>query len=71
MASARSQVETPTDSSASRRVKSQFLRVANHSLPRRNIAIIAEFSIHPIGSGTGVGSYVKAAVDSDRAIPVF
>ena len=33
-------------------------------MPRRRNVIIAEFSIHPIGKGTSVSSYVKAAVDS-------
>ena len=30
--------------------------------PKRRIVVIAEFSIHPIGKGTSVGRYVRAAV---------
>ncbi len=33
-------------------------------MPRKSIVTIAEFSIHPIGSGTSVGREVKAAVRS-------
>jgi uncharacterized protein (TIGR00106 family) len=33
-------------------------------LVRKRIVTIAEFSIHPIGSGTSVGRYVKAAIRS-------
>ncbi|HLE64802.1 MAG TPA: MTH1187 family thiamine-binding protein [Candidatus Bathyarchaeia archaeon] len=33
-------------------------------MPRKRIVTIAEFSIHPIGEGTSVGRYVKAAIDS-------
>jgi len=33
------------------------------------IVVIAEFSIHPIGTGTSVGRYVKAAVRSMSGIP--
>lgn len=29
---------------------------------KRRIVVVAEFSVHPIGSGTSVGRYVKAAV---------
>jgi uncharacterized protein (TIGR00106 family) len=29
---------------------------------KRRIVVIAEFSIHPVGAGTSVGRYVKAAV---------
>jgi uncharacterized protein (TIGR00106 family) len=31
--------------------------------------VVAEFSIHPIGSGTSVGRYVKAAVTALSKIP--
>jgi len=31
-------------------------------MPRRSIVVIAEFSVHPIGSGTSVGRYVKTAL---------
>ena len=31
--------------------------------------MIAEFSIHPIGSGTSVGRYVRAAIDAVSRIP--
>jgi uncharacterized protein (TIGR00106 family) len=31
--------------------------------------MIAEFSIHPIGSGTSVGKYVKAAIEALSKIP--
>ena len=33
--------------------------------------IIAEFSIHPIGLGTGVGRYVKAAVKELSKLPTL
>ena len=33
-------------------------------LKKKGIVTIAEFSIHPIGSGTSVGRYVKKALDS-------
>ncbi len=33
-------------------------------MARKRIVTIAEFSIHPIGSGTSVGRYVKAAIRS-------
>ena len=33
-------------------------------MPRKSIVTIAEFSIHPIGSGTSVSREVKAAVKS-------
>ncbi len=33
-------------------------------MPRKRIVTIAELSIHPIGSGTSVGQYVKAAIES-------
>ena len=33
-------------------------------LKKKGIVTIAEFSIHPIGSGTSVGRYVKRALDS-------
>jgi uncharacterized protein (TIGR00106 family) len=36
---------------------------------KKSIVVIAEFSIHPIGSGTSVGKYVKAAIRSLSAIP--
>lgn len=36
---------------------------------KKSIVVIAEFSIHPIGSGTSVGRYVKAAVNSLSKIP--
>jgi uncharacterized protein (TIGR00106 family) len=36
---------------------------------RRRIVVIAEFSIHPIGSGTSVGRYVKEAVRALSKIP--
>ncbi|OLD56120.1 hypothetical protein AUI46_02250 [archaeon 13_1_40CM_2_52_13] len=35
----------------------------------RRIVLIAEFSIHPIGAGTSVGQYVKAAVRAMSEIP--
>lgn len=35
----------------------------------REIVVIAEFSIHPIGEGTSVGKYVKAAIDAISKIP--
>jgi uncharacterized protein (TIGR00106 family) len=31
---------------------------------QRGYRVIAELSVHPIGQGTSVGRYVKAAVDS-------
>ncbi len=31
-------------------------------MPRKSIVVIAEFSIHPIGSGTSVSRYVRAAI---------
>ncbi|MEM0118623.1 MAG: MTH1187 family thiamine-binding protein [Conexivisphaerales archaeon] len=31
-------------------------------MPKRRIKVIAEFSIHPIGSGISVSKYVKAAL---------
>lgn len=31
-------------------------------MAKKSIVVIAEFSIHPIGSGTSVGRYVKAAI---------
>jgi uncharacterized protein (TIGR00106 family) len=34
------------------------------NLSRKGIVLIAEFSIHPIGSGTSVSREVKAAVES-------
>jgi uncharacterized protein (TIGR00106 family) len=33
-------------------------------MPRKSIVIIAEISIHPIGSGTSVGLYVKSAINA-------
>ncbi len=36
---------------------------------KRRIVLIAEFSIHPIGAGTSVGRYVKAAVRAMSRIP--
>ena len=36
---------------------------------RRRIVVIAEFSIHPIGTATSVGRYVKAAVRALSRIP--
>ncbi len=33
-------------------------------MARKRVVTIAEFSIHPIGSGTSVGRYVKAAIRS-------
>ncbi len=38
-------------------------------MPKKRLVIIAEFSIHPIGSGTSVGRYVKAAVDALSRLP--
>lgn len=38
-------------------------------MPQKSIVLIAEFSIHPIGSGTGVGRYVKAAIRALKKIP--
>jgi uncharacterized protein (TIGR00106 family) len=35
----------------------------------RRIVVIAEYSVHPIGSGTSVGRYVKAAVRALSKIP--
>src|SRR6266699_3706154 len=37
--------------------------------PKRRIVLVAEFSIHPIGVGTSVGRYVKAAVRAMSKIP--
>jgi uncharacterized protein (TIGR00106 family) len=36
---------------------------------KRHIVVIAEFSIHPIGAGTSVGRFVKAAVRALSKIP--
>jgi uncharacterized protein (TIGR00106 family) len=36
---------------------------------KRRIVVVAEFSIHPIGSGTSVGRYVKQAVRALSRIP--
>jgi uncharacterized protein (TIGR00106 family) len=36
---------------------------------KRRIVVVAEFSIHPIGSGTSVGRYVKEAVRALSKIP--
>ncbi len=33
-------------------------------MPRKKVVTIAEFSIHPIGRGTSVSPYVRAAIDS-------
>ncbi|HZY95385.1 MAG TPA: MTH1187 family thiamine-binding protein [Candidatus Bathyarchaeia archaeon] len=38
-------------------------------MPKKKLVIIAEFSIHPIGSGTSVGRYVKGAVDALSRLP--
>ena len=38
-------------------------------MAKKSIVVIAEFSIHPIGSGTSVGRYVKAAIKSLTKIP--
>jgi uncharacterized protein (TIGR00106 family) len=38
-------------------------------MPKKKVVIIAEFSIHPIGSGTSVGRYVKAAVEALSKLP--
>lgn len=38
-------------------------------MAKKSIAVIAEFSIHPIGSGTSVGRYVKAAIKALSQIP--
>ena len=38
-------------------------------MPQKSIVVIAEFSIHPIGSGTSVGRYVKAAIRALSEIP--
>jgi len=35
----------------------------------RRIVVIAEFSIHPIGAGTSVGRYVRAAVRALSRVP--
>jgi uncharacterized protein (TIGR00106 family) len=34
------------------------------ALKKKRIVTVAEFSIHPIGSGTSVGRYVKRAIQS-------
>ena len=36
---------------------------------KRRIVVVGEFSIHPIGSGTSVGRYVKEAVHALSKIP--
>jgi uncharacterized protein (TIGR00106 family) len=36
---------------------------------KRRIVVIAEYSVNPIGSGTSVGRYVKAAVRALSKIP--
>ena len=36
---------------------------------KRRIVLVAEFSIHPIGMGTSVGRYIKAAVRAMSGIP--
>ncbi len=36
---------------------------------KRRLILVAEFSIHPIGMGTSVGRYVKAAVRAMSRIP--
>jgi len=36
---------------------------------KRRIVLVAEFSIHPVGMGTIVGRYVKAAVRAMSMIP--
>ena len=36
---------------------------------RKSIVVIAEFSIHPMGSGTSVGKYVKAAIKAISSVP--
>jgi len=36
---------------------------------KRRIVVIAELSIHPIGAGTSVGRYVKAAVIALSKVP--
>jgi uncharacterized protein (TIGR00106 family) len=38
-------------------------------MSRKSIVVIAEFSIHPIGSGASVGKYVKAAVKAISSVP--
>ncbi len=38
-------------------------------MTRKSVVTIAEFSIHPIGSGTSVGRYVKAAIQALSKIP--
>jgi uncharacterized protein (TIGR00106 family) len=38
-------------------------------MPKKSIVTIAEFSIHPIGSGTSVGRYVKSAINALSKIP--
>ena len=46
-----------------------IIRLLAQSLSRKRVVIIAEFSIHPIGSGTSVGTYVKAAIQAISKIP--
>jgi uncharacterized protein (TIGR00106 family) len=36
---------------------------------KRHIVVVAEFSIHPIGSGTSVGRYVREALRAMSKIP--
>jgi uncharacterized protein (TIGR00106 family) len=36
---------------------------------KRRVVVIAEFSIHPIGMGTSVGRYVRAAVRALSKVP--
>jgi len=38
-------------------------------MAKRSIVVIAEFSIHPIGSGTSVSRYVRAAIRTLSRIP--
>jgi uncharacterized protein (TIGR00106 family) len=38
-------------------------------LTRKSVVAIAEFSIHPIGSGTSVGRYGTAAIQALSKIP--
>jgi uncharacterized protein (TIGR00106 family) len=38
-------------------------------LGRKSVVVIAEFSIHPIGSGTSVGKYVKAVIKAISNVP--
>ena len=38
-------------------------------MPKKKLVIIAEFSIHPIGSGTSVGRYVKATIRALSKLP--